>query len=168
MLEKIITLLYLSGDPLSFKKMSELLEVTEADILQQLPVVKEKLESIGLTLLITETEATVVTKSEHAQLVESFRKDELKGDLTPATLQVLTLVAYFGEITREQISYIRGVQSAQSIRTLLVRGLVSRSGENCRLTSDAFQMLGITKKEELPEYERLSLEFRKKLNEKEE
>jgi segregation and condensation protein B len=97
-----------------------------------------------------------------------FRKDELKGDLTPATLQVLTLVAYLGEVTREQISYIRGVQSAQSIRTLLVRGMITRSGEVCSLSIDALRSLGVTSKENLPDYERISKEFLKRLSTKEE
>lgn len=168
MLEKIVTILYLSGDPISSSKIAELISSTEEEVSSNLPLVKEKLEAIGLTLLIAGKDVSIVTKGEHSQLVETFRKDELKGDLTPATLQVLTLIAYLSNPTREQISYIRGVQSAQSIRTLSVRGLITRSGEVCTLTTAAFASLGITQKEELPEYERLSSEFSKKLSAKEE
>lgn len=168
MLEKISTILYLSGDPVALTKVAELAESTPEDVTAALPQLKEKLEVIGLTLIVTEKEVSIVTKPEHSALVESFRKDELKGDLTPATLQVLTLVAYMGEITREQISYIRGVQSAQSIRTLLVRGLITKSGEVCSLSTESLQLLGVTKKEELPDFERISTEFQKKLSDKEE
>jgi segregation and condensation protein B len=168
MLEKISTVLYLSGDPLSITKVAELTALTQNDVIATIPMLKEKLETVGLTIIMTEKDVSIVTKPEHSTLVESFRKEELKGDLTPATLQVLTLVAYLGEITREQISYIRGVQSAQSIRTLLVRGLITKSGETCSLAAESLQLLGVTKKEELPDFERISAEFLKKLSSKEE
>jgi segregation and condensation protein B len=99
--------------------------------------------------------------------VESFWKEELKGELTPAALQVLTLVAYMGEPTREQISYIRGVQSSQSIRTLTVRGLLTRTGEVCVLSLDACKQLGITKPEELPDYETIHKELTEKITTRE-
>ncbi|MBP6888156.1 MAG: SMC-Scp complex subunit ScpB [Candidatus Pacebacteria bacterium] len=168
MLEKIITILYLSADPISVSKLAELLPQGEEEITASLPSVKEKLETVGLTLLVAGKDVSIATMPEFSTLIEAFRKDELKGDLTPSTLQVLTLVAYLGNITREQISYIRGVQSSQSIRTLSVRGLITRSGEMCSLTTEALLKLGVTKKEELPEYERISSEFLKKLSAKEE
>jgi segregation and condensation protein B len=168
MLEKISTILYLSGDPITITKVAELTGALPDEVVSTLPELKERLEVIGLTLIITERDISIVTKPELAPLVELFRKDELKGDLTPATLQVLTLVAYLGSVTREQISYIRGVQSAQSIRTLLVRGLITKSGEVCSLSVEALQMLGVTSKEELPDYQRISSEFLKRLSTKEE
>ncbi len=168
MLEKISTILYLSGDPVSTNKIAELTVTTREEVTASLPQLKEKLEALGLTLIVNETEVSIVTKPEYSELVELFRKEELKGDLTPATLQVLTLVAYMGDVTREQISYIRGVQSAQSIRTLLVRGLITKKGESCSLSTEALQMLGVTKREELPDFDRISGEFVKKLSTKEE
>jgi chromosome segregation and condensation protein ScpB len=77
------------------------------------------------------------------------------------------LVAYLGNPTREEISYIRGVQSSQSVRTLTVRGLISRTGEKCSLTSDAMRHLGITKVEELPDYENIHKNFLEKLETRE-
>ncbi len=168
MLEKISTILYLSGDPISIVKVAELVASTPEDVIATIPMLKEKLDMIGLTIIMTEKDISIVTKPEYSALVESFRKEELKGDLTPATLQVLTLIAYLGEVTREQISYVRGVQSAQSIRTLLVRGLITKSGETCSLSTESLQLLGVTKKEELPDFERISSEFMKKLSSKEE
>lgn len=168
MLEKIVTVLYLSGEPILLSKIAQLLEVKEEDVVASLPLLEERLSLIGLALLRVGHEAAIVTKAEYAPIVEAFRKEELRGDLTPATLQVLTLVAYLGEISRENISYIRGVQSAQSIRSLSIRGFLVRKGELCSLTGEALSLLGVTKKEDLPDYEKISQEFLKKLKEKEE
>jgi segregation and condensation protein B len=163
MLEKVITLLFLSGDPISIKRMSEFLKISEAEIMENAPFVKSTLEGIGLTLLESTEGLSIVTKPEQSQLVEEWTKLELQGELTPAALQVLTLVAYLGYPTREQISYIRGVQSSQSIRTLAVRGLINRVGEICSLTADSLKQLGITKVEELPEYASMHADLLEKL-----
>jgi chromosome segregation and condensation protein ScpB len=163
MLQKLVTILYLSGDPLPVTTIATILETTPEEVEKALPLLKQSLESIGLTLLITTKEIAIVTKPEEAVLVETFWKEELKGELTPATLQVLTLASYLGNGTREQISYIRGVQSSQSIRTLTVRGLITRSGEVCTLTAEACKYLGVTKIEELPEYQTIHTQLLEKL-----
>lgn len=166
MVEKIITILYLSGDPLSISTIAKILEVTDGEIENSVPELEKALSGVGLSLLHSKNELSIVTKSELSSFVEKFWKEELKGDLTPATLQVLTLVAYLGNGTREQISYIRGVQSAQSIRTLTTRGLIVRNGEICTLAPDALKQLGITHVEELPEYAQLRASLLEKLENK--
>jgi segregation and condensation protein B len=167
MLEKVITLLFLSGDPLPVSKIADFLGVPKSEITDNTPFVKSKLEEIGLTLLVSNDGLSIVTKSEQSPLIEAWRKKELEGDLTPASLQVLTLVAYMGYPTREQISYIRGVQSAQSIRSLTVRGLITRVGEICSLTSSSLKQLGVVKVEDLPEYEKIHKELIEKLQARE-
>lgn len=163
MLEKVITLLFLSGEPVSSKKLAETLGVTEVEITTNLPFVKSKVEEIGLTILVVGTDISLVTLPNQSELVKVWTKKELEGDLTPAALQVLTLVAYLGYPTREQISYIRGVQSSQSIRVLAVRGLITRVGEICSLTTSSCKHLGITKVEELPEYATMHAQLLEKL-----
>ncbi len=163
MLEKVITLLFLSGDVIATKKLADFLGIKNEEVLENVPYVKSKLEEIGLTLLVSNEGLSITTRPEQSQVVESWRKEELKGELTPAALQVLTLVAYLGYPTREQISYIRGVQSFQSIRVLTVRGLVNRVGEICSLTAESLKQLGVTSVEELPEYEKMHKDLLEKL-----
>jgi segregation and condensation protein B len=163
MLQKIITLLFLSGEPIKVESIATLMGTTREEIEKHREEVENALTSIGLSLLKTSDELSIVTQAIHAPLVEAFWKEELQGDLTPATLQVLTLVAYLGTPTREEISYVRGVQSSQSIRTLAVRGLVSRTGEVCTLTAEAMKELGISKVEDLPDYETLHASLQEKL-----
>ena len=167
MLEKVITLLYLSGDSIPVKKLADFLGITKEEILENVPFVKAKLEEVGLTLLVSNEGLSIVTRPQEASLIEAWSKEELQGELTPASLQVLTLVAYLGYPTREQISYIRGVQSTQSIRTLTVRGLITRIGEICSLTADSLKLLGVTKVEELPEYEKMHKELLEKIQSRE-
>ncbi len=163
MLQKIVTLLFLSGEPMKIDSLALLLGVKKEDVETHIDEVSNALASIGLALLKSSDGLSIVTQSVQAPLVEAFWKEELQGDLTPATLQVLTLVAYLGSPTREEISYVRGVQSSQSIRTLAVRGLISRNGEVCSLTGEALKELGVTKVEDLPDYETLHASLMEKL-----
>jgi segregation and condensation protein B len=167
MLEKVITLLFLSGDAIPVKKLADFLGITKDEVMENAPFVKSKLEEIGLTLLVSNEGLIIVTKPDQSSLVEAWTKEDLKGELTPAALQVLTLVAYLGYPTREQISYIRGVQSIQSIRVLTVRGLISRVGEVCSLTAESLKQLGITKVEELPDYEKMHTDLLEKIQARE-
>lgn len=163
MLQKLATILYLSGEHISFPKLTTILGATDDEIKKACTELEVSLTPLGLTLLMVDNGVSIVTLPAQSELVQAFWQDELQGDLTPAALQVLTLVAYLGNGTREQISYIRGVQSMQSIRVLTVRGLITRTGEVCTLTVDAYKELGITKAEELPEYQSIHTQLLEKL-----
>ena len=163
MLERVVTLLFLSGEPVSFSRIAEMCEMKVEEVKNLLPEIDTKLQALGLQLLTSQTEVSIVTQGAQALFLEKFWKGELKGELTSAALQVLTLVAYIGPCSRHDVSFIRGVQSSQSIRTLSVRGLIERSGETCVLSSDAMKHLGITKIEELPDYENVRKELLAKL-----
>jgi segregation and condensation protein B len=167
MLHKLVTLLYISGDPIKISKVATLLELPEDDITKSLPELDASLRTLGLVLISSEEGLSIVTQPEHSSLVQAFWKEDMKGDLTPAALQVLTLVAYLGNPTREDISYIRGVQSSSSVRALSVRGLLRRNGEVCTLTDDSLKHLGITKVEELKDYQVIHKELSEKLQAKE-
>jgi segregation and condensation protein B len=167
MLQKLVTLLYVSGDPITISKIATILALSEDDVAKALPELETSLRTLGLMLLSSDEGLSIVTQPEYAPLVQSFWKEDTKGDLTPAALQVLTLVAYLGNPTREDISYIRGVQSSSSIRALSVRGLLRRNGEICTLTDESMKYLGITTAEELKEYKTIHKELSEKLQAKE-
>lgn len=161
--QSIIALLFVSGEPMQLSQIARLLNVKEEEIVNSFDEIKKYLEQGGLSLVMANDGVSIVTKPEYSEVIDAFRKEELKGDLTPATLQVLTLIAYMNEPSRKDISFIRGVQSAQSIRTLTVRGLIERKGENCLLTTEALRYLGVTSSKELPEYESINKELTQKL-----
>jgi segregation and condensation protein B len=89
-------------------------------------------------------------------------KEELTRDLGKAGLETLSIILYQGPISRANIDYIRGVNSQFIVRNLLIRGLIDRV-ENpkdarsyiYKTTIDLLSHLGISKIEELPEYEQV-------------
>ena len=85
--------------------------------------------------------------------------------MSPAALQVMTIVAYMPGSTRSDISYVRGAQSGASIRNLIMRGLVYKKDERCFVTNEALMHLSVSKAEDLPDFEKLNAEFKNKLAE---
>jgi segregation and condensation protein B len=105
-------------------------------------------------------EVMLGTHPEASAIIEQLTKEELNRDLGKAGLETLTIVLYKGPITRAELDYIRGVNSSFILRHLTVRGLVDKVVNPADSRSflyqpsfEVLQHLGITKKEELPDYE---------------
>lgn len=159
---KIITLLFIQGDPVSVKNVAEILETTEQEIADSLAQVTESLTTSGLALLQQNNQLVITTKSEYSDIAQRVREYELSADLTPAQLQTLTIVAYMGPVNNANVSFIRGVQSSQTLRSLNTRGLVTKADTQFIISIESMKYLGITKVEDLPMY----TETREKLNAK--
>ena len=92
--------------------------------------------------------------------------EEYERDIGDAGLEVLAVLLYEGPSTRAMIDYIRGVNSSSTLRNLLLRGLVERSGNPedgreylYRPTTDLLAHLGSPTRESLPEYATISREL---------
>lgn len=155
-------LLFQYGEPISKKKAATLLSVSEEECERLVNEYAESLrrEERGLTLLIDRDIIQLMTKPEFKDVLESVIHDEFKEELTPAALETLSIIAYLGPVPRATIDYIRGVNSSFIVRNLLVRGLVERNQDENRkhayeykITFDFLKHLGISRVEELPEFD---------------
>lgn len=153
-LGKLEAFLFQYGEPVSVKKIAKVTGIKEAECKELL----KQYRSEGLTIIWTGDSAQLVTKPEFEDITKALIKDEFKEELTPATLDVLTIIAYLGPVTRANIDFIRGVNSSFSIRGLLMRGLISREREgntfNYSVTADFLKHIGLGKVSDLPEYEK--------------
>ncbi|MEK7188120.1 MAG: SMC-Scp complex subunit ScpB [Patescibacteria group bacterium] len=156
-------LLFLHGEPLTLKKMGEVLKLDKTECEALLDVLEKELErgERGLRLVRHEDKVQLVTKPQFHALLESFMKKELSEDLTPASLEVLSVILYLGPISRSRIEYLRGVNSLFTLRSLLIRGLVERSPDPERTNSFLYKVsfetlkhLGLQKQDQLPQYEK--------------
>ncbi len=94
-----------------------------------------------------------------AEMVERVRKEEVSRDLGRAGQETLSAVLYRGPLSRSEIDFIRGVNSSQILRTLLVRGLVRRvanpKDERSFLYEPTTELLserGVARASDLPDY----------------
>lgn len=156
-------LLFIHGEPVGMKKIGKVLDLPEKEVAPLLTELEEKLraEDRGLTLLTDGDKAQLVTKPEWNSILKDFVKSELSEELTPASVETMAIIAYFGPISRTRIDYQRGVNSIFILRNLLIRGLVERFPDPERANSflyrptfDFWKHIGVSRQEDLPDYEK--------------
>lgn len=159
---KLEALLFVLAEPIALKKLGELLKVDEETLKNELAALKEDLNDENRGLWITEigNQVQLTTKPDFSHLLEEVMKGELTEELTPSSLETLSIIAYLGPVTRAMVEYIRGVNSSFIIRSLLLRGLIQRLEEkksNAYLYDLSFEFLrrlGLSDKGKLPDYEK--------------
>lgn len=154
-------LLFIHGEPLVFKKIQKILAVDEKALEEVLTEFEKALanEGRGLALIRDHEKVQLATKPEWSGIAEEFVKSELSEDLSPASLEVVSIITYFGPISRSRLEHIRGVNSSFTLRSLLLRGLIERFPDPAhhhiylyQPTFELLKYLGLGKKEDLPDY----------------
>ncbi len=160
---KIESLLFIAQRPLSTKKISGFLQVTEKNVLEALSIlqVEYQKDRRGIVLVSHQDHYELVSSPAHASLVRDYTKEEFVGDLTRAGLETVTVISYRGPVTKVEIEQIRGVNCTVVLRNLLLRGYIESSdgGESEKtytVSIDFIRHLGIQKITELPDYQTLN------------
>ncbi|EKD59032.1 MAG: hypothetical protein ACD_56C00006G0011 [uncultured bacterium] len=169
-LQSIIeSILFASGEPVKLAKLMKILSITLEETEKMLEVLNEKysLSQSGLSLLKKGQEVQLASKADNAEFVENLVKSELTDALSPAAMEVASIIAYRGPISKAEIEQIRGVNCAYTLRNLLLRGLIERNdnprdnrGYVYAITFDFLKKLGVSEVKNLPEYATLSVDSR--------
>ncbi|MFZ3011769.1 MAG: SMC-Scp complex subunit ScpB [Minisyncoccia bacterium] len=161
--KKIEAVLFFKGEPVSRKKLSEILEVGQVEINEGIEKLKENLQNRGVVLMENGDDVTLGTAPEFSKLIEDLQKEELNKDLSKASLETLSIILYKNGVSRAEIDYIRGVNSSFTLRALSVRGLINKTTDdkdNRRfIYKPSFELLsymGVKSTEELPDWEEVN------------
>lgn len=158
--KKIEAILFFTSEPVSKNKLAKMLDVSTEEIEGGIRTLSERLEA-GSGLALTEAGESISlrTKKDFSDIIEKISDEEVAGDLSRAAQEVLAIILYKNGATRSDIDFIRGVNSTYTLRALVLRGMIERVNDdtdNRRAkylpTHDLFSFLGITKKEDLPDY----------------
>ena len=157
--KKIEAILFWKGEPISRKKLSEVLHANQTEINEAIEKLKENLINRGIVLQEKENEITLGTSPELSDLFENMQKEELNKDLSKASLETMSIVLYKNGVSRAEIDYIRGVNSSFILRALSIRGLVEKNVDPTdsrryiyKPTFDLLSYMGVKSVEELPDY----------------
>ena len=157
---KIESILFVASKPVSTKMLAKVLSVSVEEVRETLQTLAThyNIAESGIHILISADDVQMVTNNNFSDLVDQFTKSEILGELTPAQLETLTVVAYRQPVTRPEIEQIRGVNCAVILRNLMQRGLVEEEDSKdsvvpvYRLSINALRHLGVTKVQELPNF----------------
>ena len=154
-------ILFASAKSFSVKQLAVLTKEQTTAVDKALKVLADRLASSGIMLQKNGSDVELVTRPETAEMVKQVVNAEVQGELTRASLETLTILAYRGPLTRPELEQIRGIQSSIIIRNLLLRGLIEQKDDDrlgqplYAVTFDFMNHLGLSGVEELPEYDML-------------
>ena len=166
--KEIVAVLFYKNDEVSISEMAKTLDADRADIRHALEHLEKSVEELGLVLISNGDKYSLSTGPDQSELIERMTKEDLNKDLSPASLETLSIITYKGLVTRKEIEYIRGVNSSFSLRALLMRGLIER--ESSTLDERIFlykpstlmlRHLGIARLSDLPEWHVVQTEMKK-------
>ncbi len=166
--QQIESLLFFKNEPISFLWIGKQIDKNTSEVKDLLNTMIPFYEKRGLTIVMTDDKASLVTSESCTSLIKNISKSREEHDLSKQALETISIILYKGVITKSELDYIRGVNSIFILRNLLIRGLIEKNVNKkdkrsslYSITTEALLFLGVNKKEELPQFDY----FKDKLNE---
>jgi segregation and condensation protein B len=161
LLGQIESVLLVAEKPVSVKELSTVTGSMVSEVQKSLVGLIESYQGRGIKVIKKGEYYSLVTDPENSEVVARFLNEELRHDLSDASLETLSIVTYKQPITRIEIEEIRGASSDQLIRNLMVRGLISEVGRKetpgrpilYGTTMEFLQYFGLSSEEEIPKFD---------------
>lgn len=154
-------ILFAGGDPIEPEKLAAATELETDEILTIIAELNEKYSqpSSGIELLKLDNAYQLATKKQYAPYVKEALEIKKNSVLSPAAMEVLTVIAYNQPVTKSFVEHVRGVDSSGTVNSLVEKGLLAEAGRLdmpgrpiAYKTTDAFlRAFQISSLEELPE-----------------
>ncbi len=160
----IEAILFTLGKQVEIKKLAEVAEVSEEEILNAVEKMEGRYNNdySGVMLLHINDSLQLCTKTELYDYLVKVAHAKKNFSLSDSALETLSIIAYKQPVTRLQIEHIRGVSCAHSIDKLLEYELIQELG---RLNAPGRPLLFGTTDEFLRSFGVKSLEDLPELNE---
>ena len=122
--------LFAAGDAVSLDRLCAALETPREDILAAARAVEAlyALENRGLMLRRIEDRLQLCSRPMYAEAARRVTESRRAATLSPAALEVLTIVAYRQPVTRAFIDQLRGVDSGGTLAGLAEKQLIEEAG----------------------------------------
>lgn len=159
-LNLIESIIYMSNSKVNILTLADFCDVSKEKMMEYLLELKEKRDNTGINIKINDNFVYLSTNAKYSIKINEFFNIETKTrKLSPANMEVLSIIAYRGKVTKSEIENIRGVNSDGSIITLLEKNLIySKERKDSagkpklyELTDDFYKYLGLENKEEIDE-----------------
>lgn len=168
---KIEAYLFWKGEPQTHWEIAVALRAEPTDIPLAIETLRVSLEGRGIALVSHEDKVMLGTMPAMSEFFETLRKEELSKDLSKAALETVSIILYRSGATRNEINFIRGVNSGYILRNLEIRGLIERDTHKTdgrlniyKPTLELLSFLGVGSSAELPEYQKVRDTLSEKLS----
>ncbi len=123
-------MLFAHGEPVALDRLAEAMHTEPI----QAQVLLEKLQrqyderNSGLVILNFEDRWQMATRPYYGEIVKRILDTRRNAPLSPASLEVLAVIAYNQPVSRSFIEQVRGVDSSSTVAKLLEKGLIEEAG----------------------------------------
>ena len=160
LVSSVEAVLFAAGEAVPIKRLSLILGVNEESILEasgELDMVLQK-EGHAMRVLKLGDKLQMCSSPEFSSIIARVMEHRKPPQLSPSSLEALSVVAYFQPVTVAYISKVRGVDSTYTVSSLVEKGLIEAKGKleapgrpSLYGTTDTFlRTMGITDLSELP------------------
>ena len=153
--------LFASGDPVELSRLCAIFETEENELVKIITQLKDRydFEQRGIRIVKLENSYQMCSAPAHADFVRKALETRRAPRLSPALLEVLSVIAYRQPVTRAYVEQVRGVDCTYSINSLLEKSLIKESGRLdvpgkpilYRTTKDFLRVFGLETLADLPE-----------------
>ncbi len=129
-LSALEAMLFANGEPVAVSRLADAM-------LADLPETERLLEKLqkncdeqqrGVVLLNFEDRWQMVSNPYYGELVKRILDTRRNAPLSPASLEVLAVIAYNQPVSRSFIEQVRGVDSSSIVAKLMEKGLIEEAG----------------------------------------
>ncbi len=162
----IEAILFAAGERIEVKRLAEVLETDEAEIIFVIEELAGRLsfERRGIRILRLDTGYQMVSSGEMADYVTKALETRKPPKLSSSQLEALTIIAYYQPATKAMVEQIRGVDSSYSVAALMNKKLIEEAGRlnvpgrpiQYRTTPDFLRTFGLRSLDELPPIEKVT------------
>ena len=122
-------ILFTAGEPVAAQRLAQALEVDEFTLKKLLISLEDRLSrDSGLALWNADDRYQLVTKPEIAEIVRKSMEIRRDIPLSPASFEVLAIIAYRQPVTKAYVEQTRGVDCSGIISNLVQKGLIEEKG----------------------------------------
>ncbi len=127
---KILAILYASGEAISGEKIAEVLEIDIENTVKLVRLLDADLTEEGspLQVLSLDRSFQLATRPEYAGIIRKALEIKRNQPLSQAAFEVLAIIAYNQPVTRGFIEQTRGVDSSGIVSSLEEKGLIEEAG----------------------------------------
>lgn len=163
--KEVESILFVAEKPVSVKELANVSGFMVTEIQAALKELEKDYEERGIRITRKGEYFSLVSAPECADAVSKYLNEELRHDLSPAALETLAIITYRQPMTRMEIEDIRGVNTDQTLRNLLIRGLIDEVGRKETIgrpilygtTMEFVQYFGLLSEDSLPKIDELRL-----------
>lgn len=122
--------LFAAGDAVSIDRLCEVLELPRETVIEAARELSSRydFEQRGLMLRRIADKLQLCSRPMYAEAVRRVTETRKNASLSPAALEVLTIIAYRQPVTRAFIDQLRGVDSGGTLSSLAEKQMIEEAG----------------------------------------